>query len=218
MTTTDVPAELPVPAETSVPSIPSVSPGAHLPHPPGLGRAPLIRGEEVSNYDTVLARIAAAVKPADFVEETFLRDVADLLWDAIRMRRMKADLLSSTAHEGMRELLRNLGVEESNNLAKCWAAGDTQEKQEAEALLAGAGLTIDHVMAHTMRSRLHEVEQFERLIADAEARRNAALRNIAAYRADFAERVRRAAQDVEDAEYTDVTPAPAEQAAAEHAT
>ena len=218
MTTTDVPAELPVPAETPIPSAPCVSPGAHLPHPPGLGRAPLIRGEEVSNYDTVLARIAAAVKPADFVEETFLRDVADLLWDAIRMRRMKADLLSSTAHEGMRELLRNLGVEESNNLAKCWAAGDTQEKQEAEALLAGAGLTIDHVMAHTMRSRLHEVEQFERLIADAEARRNAALRNIAAYRADFAERVRRAAQDVEDAEYTDVTPAPAEQAATEHAT
>jgi len=208
----EAPAELPVAAESSIPA--TISPPPGLPQQqPALGRRPVIRGEEVSDYDTVLTRLSGAVKPADFVEEVWLRDVADLVWDAVRLRRMKAALLNSSAHQGMKELLLNLGIEGSDSLSKCWAAGDAEEVQEAEALLAGAGLTMDAVMAHTLRARLTDIERFDRLIAAAETRRDATLRNIAAYRVEFAQTVRRAAQNVEDAEYTDITPAAAEQAA-----
>jgi hypothetical protein len=43
-----------------------------------LGSLPLIRGEDGCASNELCARIAAAVKPKDFIEEIWVRDVADL--------------------------------------------------------------------------------------------------------------------------------------------
>src|SRR5438874_2377291 len=118
-TPSDLPAELPVLAEA--PQVAPHAPTPQLPQALGyLGPAPLFRGEEVSCYDTLLARVSGAVRPADFVEEIFVRDVVDLLWDVLRLRRAKAALLTSSAHEGMYTILLNLGIEDAHSLAKCW--------------------------------------------------------------------------------------------------
>ena len=47
-----------------------------------LGPAPLLQREEVSGYDTLLARVSGAVKPSDVLEETGVRDVVDLVIEA----------------------------------------------------------------------------------------------------------------------------------------
>src|SRR5712691_7458091 len=73
----------PTGASMTTPSdLPTVSEASQFQPPTTLtflGPAPLFRGEEVSGYDTLVARVSGAVKPADFVEEIFVRDVVDLL-------------------------------------------------------------------------------------------------------------------------------------------
>ncbi len=53
-------------------------------------------------------RIRSAVAPNDIIEEIWARDVLDLLWETLRLRRLKAKLMRAAAHERLDELLRPL--------------------------------------------------------------------------------------------------------------
>jgi hypothetical protein len=196
---------------TTTPDLPTLSEPAQSPTDLSfLGSAPLIRGEEVSNYDTLLARISGAVKPADILEEIWVRDVVDLVWDAIRMRRLKAALMTVCAHEGMQRTLSGFAGVTSIGFARQWATRDEAAVAKADALLASAGLTIDSVMAQTLRVRIGEVERIDRMAMAAEARRNVALHEIERHRAGLAKALRRVAHDVEngveDAEFEVIAP------------
>ena len=54
---------------------------------------PLVAGESAESYTSLGARAVAAVKPRDFIEEILLRDVVDLTWEIIRLRKLKSRLL-----------------------------------------------------------------------------------------------------------------------------
>ena len=56
----------------------------------------------------MLARVTTAVVPADIIEEFWVRDVVDLVWEALRLRRLKASLLVSSTAAGLREVLKPL--------------------------------------------------------------------------------------------------------------
>ena len=158
-----------------------------------LGPAPLIHGDAASGYDTLLARVSAAVKPAGIIEEIWVRDVVDLVWDAVRLRRQKAALMTSSASEGLQKVLSALGVQDSYDVARQWARREEATVADVDALLASSGLTLDAVMAQTLRVRIAEVERIDRMTMAAEARRNVALREIEHHRACFAALLRRAA-------------------------
>ena len=59
-------------------------------------------------------------------------------------------------------------------------------------------------MAQTLAAEIDDIERIDRMITSAEARRNAALREIERHRTSVAERLRRATA-FEDAEFEDVT-------------
>jgi hypothetical protein len=86
------------------------------------GPPPLIKGENSADYDELLAHISGAVKPSDVLEEIWVRDVVDLVWEALRLRRLKASLLAANVSEGLKKVLEsfmnNYGKRES--LAACW--------------------------------------------------------------------------------------------------
>jgi len=54
---------------------------------------PLVAGESAESCASLGARAVAAVKPRDFIEEILLRDVVDLTWEIIRLRKLKSRLL-----------------------------------------------------------------------------------------------------------------------------
>ena len=54
----------------------------------------LLEGEDEAAYEKLLAQVTAAVEPKDIIEEFWVRDVVDLAWEALRLRRLKADLLN----------------------------------------------------------------------------------------------------------------------------
>jgi hypothetical protein len=63
------------------------------------GPPALVAGEDPAAYEELVARISGAVKPRDFLEEIWVRDVVDLTWDTLRMRRIKARLITIALEE-----------------------------------------------------------------------------------------------------------------------
>jgi hypothetical protein len=170
--------------------------------PPLSGHWPLFAGEDAAAYDSLLGRVSDVVKPADVLEEIWLRDLVELSWEVTRLRRTKAEFVNSSAHRGLRKLLDGLlGWREGQNLTAQWAAHDPEARKLVASSLAAAGMSMNTVMAQTLAATLGEVERFERLTAAAELRRNAMLREIADYRSVFAARLQRATADIEDAEF-----------------
>jgi hypothetical protein len=173
-----------------------------------LGPRPLIDGEDGTNYDTILKRISSDVAPADFVEEIWVRNVVDLVWESVRLRRLKSHLLHAAAHEGLNQVLTPmLGRLDAHDLSGRWASADEEAVGEVEQLLGQAGLTIDAVMAQTLAARIDDVERIDRMVIIAEVRRDAVLREIRSRRAAFGQALRRAGQAI-DAEFEDVAPTP----------
>ena len=188
--------------ETQLPStagnLASVRPSAALAF---LAPAPLIAGEDAAAYDDLLARISAALEPSDILEEIWVRDVVDMVWDALRLRRLKAQLLTASAYEGMHAILsRFLDWQYSEQLARQWTLRDAAAVTKAEAVLASAGLSAEAVTAQTLALKIDIVERIDHMMVTAEARRNSVLREIERHRASFAHTLRRAVQEVEDAE------------------
>lgn len=179
-----------------------------------LGGPPLIGGDDRAGYDALLASVTATVGPADPLEQAWVRDVVDLIWEALRLRRLKAALLTSSAGKGLDKVLTSIGVSGNRayDLVPRWAARRHDAVAAVEAELDAAGLGMDHVMAQTLRLHINEVERIDRMVASAEARRAATLREIAGYRAELAARLRRAATAIEDAEFAVVEAAGAPEA------
>jgi hypothetical protein len=172
-----------------------------------LGPRPLIAGEDGTNYEVIAERISADVAPTDFVEEIWVRNVVDLVWESIRLRHLKSQLLRAAAHEGLARVLTPLlDWPSAHQLSRTWALGDEEASCEVERLLDRAGLTIDAVMAQTLAVRVDEVERIDRMVTTAEMRRDAVLREIGSRRAAFGQALRRAGQAI-DAEFEDVAPA-----------
>ena len=64
-----------------------------------LGPAPLLKGENLKQYQALLSEIARTVKPADIMEWLWVKDIVDLTWDILRYRRLKANGIQNTGLE-----------------------------------------------------------------------------------------------------------------------
>src|SRR5258707_5701903 len=168
-----------------------------------LGRLPLIRGEDGCAYNELCARVAAAVNPKDFVEEIWVRDVADLSWEVFRLRRIKAKLWTSQVAAAIRCTLQGVCSEaQANKLSREWETGAIGRIDQ----LAATGRTVESITADVFLGNSEKLERIDRMIMKAEARRNAALHAIERRRSSMAQALRRASDDVVDAEFVDVAP------------
>jgi hypothetical protein len=192
---------------TSAPKSPTKS------APDFFGSPPLIAGEDADHYNELLARVCAAVQPADIIEEMWVRDVVGLQWEIQRLRRLTASLLLAKTHDGLRKVLfpichsrphtikpismKYLGLKGASELTNDWIAGAPDAVQTVQVLLRHAGLSMDAVMAQTLADSVHEIEMIECLVTGKIACRDSVLREIDRRRAIFAEKLRLAAQQGE---------------------
>jgi hypothetical protein len=159
----------------------------------------LVNGEDAATYAQLAARIRAAVAPANIIEEIFARDVADLTWDVVRLRRLKAGLFTVGASDGMAQILSGLEKYAINgqHRARDWAARKPDAVNAVNTQLSAAGLDMGDVVTSTFAARIDQFDRIERMLAAAEVRRAAALDAIDDRRA--AERARAAAEEAERA-------------------
>jgi hypothetical protein len=187
------------------------SPGADiLERVIGIAPAPLLPGEAEADYVGVAMRLVAVAQPKDAIEEFLTRDVIDLTWEILRLRRAKAGLWRTAAGKGVRRILSTIGkkpfieVLSQPDLANEWAAGNATARRQFAEMLGKADLTMNDVMAEALAKEIEAFERLDRILASLEARRNNALREIGRHREALGAAIRQAVDDVQDAEFQDV--------------
>jgi hypothetical protein len=171
------------------------------------GPPPLIAGEDQGQYEAMREQISAAVGPFDFLEEIWVNDVVNLVWETQRLRRLRAAFFHAAARQRLSELITTSPDPSSaRKLVTNWASHEPDAVAKVDATLARAGMTMEEVTAEILARKLDEVERIDRMVAGAEARRNMALREIDRHRATLGAALRQAADEVLDAEFKEIPP------------
>ena len=173
-----------------------------------MGPPPLIDGEDGAAYEALYRRLDEAVAPRDALEEIWVRDIVDNLWETLRLRRIKSSLMRSSAHKGLERVITPLAeVYDRSALVEGWARRKPETVKEVEKLLKQAGLGPEAIAGETLAANIDTFDQIDAMIMRAEARRNTVLREIERRREVLARRLREAAQVIEGAEFSQL-PAP----------
>jgi hypothetical protein len=166
-----------------------------------LGTTVLIHGEDASAFDAFAARIRAALKPANAIEEIYVDDAIFHSWEVRRWRRAKGGLLLASSPAALARLLGRVAVKPlAVTLADGWSKGEPTAVAKVEALMESAGFTYDVAMGEAMAAKIDVMTGFDHLMAAAEGRFTTALKELERYRAGTAKTV----QDIVDAEFEDV--------------
>jgi hypothetical protein len=165
------------------------------------GPPPLIYGENAAAYDELLANGSTALRPTDLIEDIWVREFVDLTWEAFRWNRLKASLMSYKARVSLSKTLNSLLEEGADELALKWAQQKAEAVTQVNRILASAGTTIDMVIATALPECIHQIIRIDNMLATIQSRRNAVLREIDRHRAMLGQGLRKAAQQIEEAEY-----------------
>lgn len=168
-----------------------------------LGPPPLILGEDPNDYYGLRARLYASLKPFDTTEDIWVWEGTDLIWEKLRYRRHKANIQNWAASEELEVVLYSLLGDDTaaEELARKWRKGTP-----GAVLLAAARLSWDDVVARAMPRWNDKIEVLDQKIMAKNAAFDDLLCGIDERRATFGQRLRRSAQQVEDAEYHHIAP------------
>jgi hypothetical protein len=157
-----------------------------------LQKRPLVAGESAAEFDTILLSTAEALKPADAIEGTFVKDIACMNVEIDRYRGYAARILSNDLPEALAVLLMRhpdftdqpgaKRSQEARRLAHAYYANDADARQAVGKYLAAIGLDEDSAPAHAFLRKIAEVEAAMRSVASLEARRAKLLREFEWYR------------------------------------
>src|SRR5436190_12278018 len=106
------------------------------------GPPPLLDGESQEVYDTLLARVTGAIHPKDIIEEIWVHDIVNLVWEILRLRRLRVALLSSSVGRGLHKLYRDRDEPAMDSLIPKWSAGEPAAVKKVEQFLRDHGLTM----------------------------------------------------------------------------
>jgi hypothetical protein len=131
--------------------------------------------------------------------------VVDLVWEAMRLRRLKADLLNSSLADGLARILdQALDIRQRCDLIRDWSLRKVEATSRVSVLLHQMDQSMDAVMAQTLAKRIDDIERIDRMLASAEARRHVVLRELDCHRAAVAARLRAATEQIEDASFEEI--------------
>src|SRR6516225_761320 len=147
----------------------------------------LLEGEDAAAYDELLARVCAAVKPADIIDEMFIADIVALEWEVLRWRRLKWTLMQETGlkalelflveqlesnYDALHEehfksylttiLQNNLPTEQAGSagtLAAECAPNNAEANEKLDEVLGSIGLEMDTVLDDARADKAKELAQ-----------------------------------------------------------
>ena len=158
-----------------------------------MGSSPLLYGESETDYNEIAASVNANLRPENVLEQIWVRDYVDLVWEVLRLRRFKSKLLYTAVEDTVVRVISPLlrgNLDVILPLAYGWANRTPAVVAEVEALLKRAGLDSEAVFAQILADKIDVIERIDLMIYRAEQRRNAALHEIGRWRDGVTERLR----------------------------
>jgi hypothetical protein len=186
-----------------------------------MGQLPLIVDEDSSAYMLLLGELGVACEARSIVDWILVKDVTDLTWQILRIRRWIAVRLENgrklglatgidqiiNHHPGMVISDRAFKIAHENYTDFKEDANGRDGERRAQDLLDYYGLEGESVAtANSFFRTFDTVEKAEELLARLEDRRNRTLREIESRRSVFGAKLRSASDMVIDAEADDRLP------------
>lgn len=204
---------MPQPTAKNVPpiakSVPAVSTTKIARHrasskPDSFGPPPVIKGENVEAFQDMWGKLRDAISPADFLEELWAREMAELTWEIWRMRRQRSNLLEAMRPTGLKALWRSVFPLhlQVDQLTEKWAKGELSARTEVERTLNQMGLDLTAIDSYTIAVNIEKFDKIDVMIARIEARRQMINQDMRRQR-EFALRCKLACQSILDAEFSD---------------
>ena len=174
-----------------------------------LGKPPVLPNEDAEAYEKLNYQFRRAVNPQDVIEEILLRDVVDITWEIQRLKDYKMQLLQAKREYSLQIILENFSDRNGyyKELYGAWKNGDKKAIKLINGLLSAKGLDPSAIDAFSFRSELDNMERFDRLIMQAEARRMAHLREVDRHRASLAAILRDTVAKIDDGKTIEHAPA-----------
>jgi hypothetical protein len=180
-----------------------------------LGPAWIIEGEDPERYEQLLARVADAVGPADFIDWLLVKDVVAHTWEIQRSRQHRETVIRMGRLKALRQILdqatpdsRGLpSVERNRNIADLaikWLNGDSKAAKRVAETLQASGFSLADIAAHAITVTAVELERIDLQVERYESRRDSLLRQIERRREGWEKRVLRASDDVIEAEFSEI--------------
>ena len=178
-----------------------------------LGPSWIIEGEDPERYEELLAAVGAAVQPKDLIDWLLVNDIVALTWE-IQRTRWQRDSLMRTALKTAMEIklgwvlhrVERDDAENAHQLTWDWLNGDTKATKRVDELLAMTGLTTADVAAQSLSEHVRKFDGLDAQNQRHEDRRDALLQQIERRRSGWAKQVKRASEDIVDAEFKESTP------------
>jgi hypothetical protein len=182
---------------------------------PLLGPSWIMEGEDPNLYEELLRQMGAAVQAADILDWLLVKDVVALTWQIQRSRRLRQSNMRSAQRTAMERLLSsrlprpNGSIANEKNatagqIARDWFSGDKRATKEAERLLSQAGLTMADVAVQSLSIKADELDRLDLQDTRYERRRDSILQQLDRRRVGWAKVVKRASEDVVDAEFKEI--------------
>ena len=165
----------------------------------------LLPGESNAQYNELRRQVFENLDPADTIETIWAKDITDAAFDCERMKRLKiqyietvrrsclkAEISKITAPDPLEKLSNAQVAERFVNEALQDPKGDARIRDK----LSQAGLDPEALLAEAYGKKLDEIDKFERLIVNAERKRDRLIRQFH----DFRERPRQRKTPVLDLE------------------
>jgi hypothetical protein len=164
------------------------------------GYAPILKTEDDEIYWNCMKRMAKCVETQDIIEWLWLKDVVDLSWEILRLRRLKIDLveIDRDNRNASIEWGRKHADEPYSDLPGTRPTPPTPAQIEARK--NKPFLDTDADSAALLFRHIEEYERIEQLLTSAELRRDRILREIELRRDHMGRRLRAASDEILDAQ------------------
>src|SRR5262249_28045923 len=146
------------------------------------------------------------IGPNGVIEQAWVDDLAAVMWEILRLLRIKAEILNGAFCKALIKILEQVWSEDFENylerdhaiedLAWKWLRNDSDAKEKVSELLAQHQLDETVIEAEAFRMRAEDLERLDFMLSRAELRREKLLTGIAAFRQGLAKLVRQVSDEL----------------------
>jgi hypothetical protein len=162
--------------------------------------APVLITESVDAFVALRQQLYNEIRPDGIIEQGWVDDLAAVMWEIMRLLRIKAEILNGAFYEALIKILKQVWNEDFEDyfarddaiedLAWQWLGNDSDAKAKVSEMLGQHLLDETSIEAETFRMRAGDLERLDYMLSRAELRREKLLTGIAAFRQGLGKLVR----------------------------
>jgi hypothetical protein len=164
----------------------------------------LLLGESIEEFERLRAGLEQEIKSQGVIEKLYVNDMAELVWDILRQRRFKTNIILTARPAALLTILKQILVRlnspldeglRARSLTRAWFE-NSDDKKEVRELLLKYQLDESAIDAEAYRSVFSEIQVMDKMLAASEARFTKAIRCISDHRKSLALQLQSSAEQI----------------------